>query len=304
MSDDPWRSRPAMKTLLDDLVHTTVKQYRIEPQEAEEILASVLAANQQLRDLAAREDNADRIQRTSVFKKAAAAAKREVYHTLRRYRQDDAKLRRLIDRLSDLSADADESERARLLQEICQSHVSTRERHLFAAEFYEQLFCHFEGAANLIDVGCGMQPLQFPFSKAPKSLQRFVAFDTDAESIRAARAVAAHQSSVQLLAFEHDLRDGWESCCKQAGVEHFDVALMLKLVPVLQRQSRDLLPVLAGVPASKWLISGSKRSMTKRRDISRREEAVIRSFIDSANKEVAAEFTVGEEFVLIVNAAG
>jgi len=301
MSDDLWRSSPAMKTLLDDLVHTTVKQYRIDPQEAEGILAAVLAANQPLRDLAAREDNADRIQRTSVFKKAAAAAKREVYHALRRYRQDDAKLRRLIDGLSDLPANTDESERARLLLEICQSHASTRERHPFAAEFYEQLFRHIEGAASLIDVGCGMQPLQFPFSKAPKTLQRFVAFDSDAESVRAARAFAAHQSSVELSAFQHDLRDGWESCCEQTGIEHFDVALMLKIVPVFQRQARDLLPVLASAPASKWIISGSKQSMTKRRDISRREEAVIRSFIRSANKEFAAEFTVGEEFVFVAS---
>lgn len=303
MSDSSWLSSPAMKTVLDELVCTTVKQYRIEPQMAEEILADALSANRRLRDLAATEDSVDRIRRTSVFKNAAAAGKRKVYHALRQYRQDEAKLARLIGRLSDLPANADERERSKLVNEICRSHVSTRERRPYATEFYEQLFQHLEDATTLIDIGCGLHPLQFPYTKAPRSLQRYVAFDSDAVSICATQTLATHQPSVQLLAFQYDLRDGWEDCCKQSGVERFDVALMLKLVPVIQRQARELLPTLAATPAKKWIVSGSIQSMTKRRDISRREEAVIRSFIESAKKDVVAEFTVGEEFVLVVDAA-
>jgi hypothetical protein len=219
---------------------------------------------------------------------------------LRRYRQDESELEVLIERLSNLPASSDDAELAPLLHAICQSHASTRERQSQADGFYEQLFEHVGDTVSILDVGCGMQPLQFPLPQAPKSLQRYVAFDTDTVSISAVQALAAHLRSIQLIAFEHDLGSGWDHCCTQGGVDQFDVALMLKLVPVVHRQARASLTTLAQVPANKWVISGSKQSMTKRGDIFRREEAVLRSFIESAHRNVIAEFTVGEEFVFVV----
>lgn len=300
MSDDDWLSSPAMKSIVDDLVRATIKQYRIDAEKAEEILSSSLATNKRLRELAENENVVERIARTSVFKKAAATAKREVYFALRRYRQDESELASLIERLSNLPTTSSDAELTPLLHAICQSHASTRERQSHAAEFYEQLFEHLRDATSILDVGCGMQPLQFPFPQAPKSLQRYVAFDTDTVSISAVQALAAHLRTTKLLAFEHDLGSGWDHCCTQGGADRFDVALMLKLVPVVHRRARASLAALAQVPAKKWVISGSKQSMTKRRDITRREESVIRSFLESAHRNVTAEFTVGEEFVFVV----
>ena len=300
MNEDSWMSSPAMQRLLRELVGSTVKQYQIDAGKAEEILARSLAADQRLCDLAAKEEAAEQIKRTRVFKNAAATAKKSVYFALRRYRPDSSHLERLIQDLSNLPVTVDERELARISEQICQLHASTRERRSHASEFYEQLFRQFDGPVTLIDVGCGMQPLQFPFSSAPKSLQQYVAFDKDVVSIDAVLAYAQHQRAVQLTAFRQDLRDGWGDCCNRCGVEYFDVAMILKLVPVVHRQARELLGTLAETPAKKWIVSGSKHSMTKRRDITRREETVIRSFIESSDRRVVAEFTLDEEFVFVV----
>jgi len=50
-----------------------------------------------------------------------------------------------------------------------------------------------------------------------------------------------------------------------------DLGLLLKVVPVVRRQSPELLPVLAAIPADRLVISGCRNAMAKRRDIERRE---------------------------------
>jgi hypothetical protein len=96
------------------------------------------------------------------------------------------------------------------------------------------------------------------------------------------------------------IADGWEPLLRASGIAMFDVALMLKLVPVVARQEPEHLAILAAVPARRIVVSGSREAMAKRRSIARRERAVLDDFIAGAGWRVTAESETPDEFFLAV----
>jgi hypothetical protein len=104
----------------------------------------------------------------------------------------------------------------------------------------------------------------------------------------------------RLVALPWDIRDGWKPVLAQNDGRPFDLALLLKLVPVIARQHRELLPLLARIPAQTWLLTASRTSLTRRHSIERRERPVLRRFVESAGRSVQAEFLAGDEFAWVV----
>jgi 16S rRNA (guanine(1405)-N(7))-methyltransferase len=78
------------------------------------------------------------------------------------------------------------------------------------------------------------------------------------------------------------------------------LALIMKVVPVVCRQQRELLSVLAETPADTWLLTGSRIALAKRRSIERREKRVLEEFVSLAGRTVKHEFVVEEEFAWVV----
>jgi hypothetical protein len=85
-----------------------------------------------------------------------------------------------------------------------------------------------------------------------------------------------------------------------AGQAAFDIALMLKLIPVVARQSRELLSTLEQTPARRWIVTGSTTGLAKRTSILRREQTILRRFIADSGRTIREEFTFGEEFGYVV----
>lgn len=83
---------------------------------------------------------------------------------------------------------------------------------------------------------------------------------------------------------------------REAWGERFDLALMLKLIPVIERQNPALLERLAAIPARRLLVTGSREAMTRREDISRRELASLRRFVLLTGRRVVARFDLPNEF--------
>ena len=85
-------------------------------------------------------------------------------------------------------------------------------------------------------------------------------------------------------------------CGEDAGVADFDLALMLKLIPVVQRQQRELIPLLLTVPAKSFLVTGSRYALTKNMDIEGRERKVIKDFIEKSGKNLTESLNTKNEF--------
>jgi hypothetical protein len=75
---------------------------------------------------------------------------------------------------------------------------------------------------------------------------------------------------------------------------------MLKVIPVIQRQAHDLLPILAKLPGRYMCITASSVAMTKNVAIQRREDRVLRDFIAATGREVCATIEIPNEFGYIL----
>jgi 16S rRNA (guanine(1405)-N(7))-methyltransferase len=143
----------------------------------------------------------------------------------------------------------------------------------------------------------------FPFGALGEELDLYQALDRDAEGIEALRAVAEARSESRLAAFRWDLAEGWNTLAQMepaAHVERFDVALLLKVVPVVARQEPRLLDVLARTPARRLVVSGSRVALARQATIERRERGVLQRWIHRHGFAVIGEFAVEEEFAYVL----
>jgi hypothetical protein len=80
----------------------------------------------------------------------------------------------------------------------------------------------------------------------------------------------------------------------------FALALGLKLIPVLARQERSLLPLFQELPARRFLITGARQAMVKRRTIERRERASLLAFADELGFEIVGTLETTTELGLLL----
>jgi hypothetical protein len=288
MADAPLHD--ILRALVDEVVAQVLRQYRLQAEEARRLVGEVLGRDRELCQAAEQAASADRLRRMGVFKKAAAAAKKHVYYSLRRYRPAGTGQQEL-EQLRVAPAE----QRPALARRIAEGHRSTSERLPHLDEFHDRLFERIGRPRTVVDVGCGVQPLLFPFDGPGHCVERYVAVDRDAESIAAVAACATSRGDDRLVALLDDLAGGWGPVLQRAGQTFFDVALMLKVVPVIHRQQPELLDVLARTPAAKWLVTGSRVALARQHDIERRERALLHRFIEQAGRREVQEFVVGEE---------
>jgi len=128
----------------------------------------------------------------------------------------------------------------------------------------------------------------------------YVAVDRSRGAVAALEALAPALRPLRLVPVRADVAAlDWAQCPTLAGEKGqgpFDLGLLLKLVPVLARQQREVLPHLARVPARRLLVTGNCHALAHRRDIRRREEAVLRRFIDLTGRPILGSLETGDEF--------
>lgn len=304
MPDPP--PQPGLR-LPEDLAQREVraicKRYRIAPETARAILLQTFAARPDLmREIAARHPAED-VTRLRAYKDALKAAKKQVYYALRQYHQDkDAEAEQRA-KLADLiAAGADHDTLRPVCDVLLRGHVSTRERADHYDAFYAAWFGLFDAPPQtILDVGCGLHPLSYPFGDPARRPACYVALDRDETAIETLQVYARHVGEERLMARVADVAEAqWHEYLppdvSPAGTDQFDAALLLKLVPVLARQQRDLLPRLAAIPARRLLITASAQAMTRHEDIRQREERVLREFIALSGRPVVGELRIENEF--------
>lgn len=301
MLDDQWLESEHVSELVNELAQETAKKYRLESTQAYHILMDEFASNALLRKAAMENDTAQKLKRTSVFKKAASAAKKKIYYQLRNYRSDSQDLEQRIGELEQATPDTPINERNEIITAIVQGHASTRERLPSHDEFYRQLFDAIPSPRQILDIGCGVHPLMFPFdSEWSQPVERYVAADKNANDVQCINHFSRLQQNQKLAGVSWDISDGWAALEARTDCQNYDLAILMKVVPVVCRQQRELLDVLANTPATTWLLTGSRVAMAKRRSIERREKRVLEQFVTLSGRTVKHEFSVEEEFVWIV----
>lgn len=284
-----------MRPLVAEVVAQVLRQYRADPAEAAKWVTEVLARDVGLRAAAAQARDANHLRRTRVFRDAADAAKKHVYYTLRQYRPTGSDAAAL----DHLRRCPPGPELLAAAQAIAVGHRSTAERLPSCATFYTRLFACIGTPVSILDVGCGVQPLVFPFDTTGNCVKQYVALDKDATALDAVSAYASARGDGRLVAVRSDLSRGWADLPVEAPAT-YDLALLLKLIPVVLRQNRGLVNVLAETPATRWVVTGSRVALAKQRSIERRERAALTAFVAQAGRRVVAEFEAGEEFGYVV----
>lgn len=295
MPETDWLHSDSGSLLVQATVDVVVRQYRLDPATAADRIREAFATSSDLRRAVEAGTPAAAIQRTRAFKDAVTAAKRQIYYDLRRYSSSPDTQSDLIAQLAATPGPAAESAES-LAARLAATHASTRERQPDQEHFHRELLALLGQPRSILDLGCGLHPLTFPFAACP-TLEHYLAADKDPACTEALAAFARSRPEPRLQALRWDIGQGWPALLHAAARPRFDVALMLKLVPVLDRQEPTLLDTLRQTPADLWILSGSRLALAKRRRIEHRERACLRRFAESAGRQCVAEFTIGEEFV-------
>jgi hypothetical protein len=255
------------ENFINEEISKVISRYKMEHSEAKEMFLNMLEKNPKLYKILSESPDLSFVRRLSEYKEFMKKYKKDVYYRLRTYRPGS---------LADTS------------QEL---HISTQERAPYNDEFFKQVRNNVPSVTSLLDIGGGLLPLSFPFEMFPE-LKHYVWVDKDKKAYESLKKLG----NDKLVLFNESIgARSWEDYLPE-GSNTFDLALMLKLVSVLGRQERVLLPLLTTVPADIYLVTSPKESMTKKESIERRERKVLRFFSSATGKTVIGALDVPNEF--------
>lgn len=274
----------AIEALVEVEAELAGRRYRAEPEQVRAVFREAFAADRELLALLEGELDLDRLRRTRICKEAVKRTRARLYHELRRYVADREDLESCVQRLEGGAAEA--------ADEVAARHVSTAERAVDLEAFHRALAPSLEGCRSVIDLGAGVHPLTFPFDGLGREVARYLALERDPLCLRAIRAQAALRGDGRLEGRAWEATEGFDE-------ETFDLAFAFKLIPVLERQERESLAILARAPAPRWVLSGSRVALARRQDIEHRERRALQRFLDLAGLRQTGEFTTATELVLV-----
>lgn len=299
MDEDGWLGGPVGQQLTARLVAQACRQYQIAEPDAQAIVLDVLGRERRLAAVIAGGSSLQQIERTRLFKDLATASRKRIYYHLRRYDRQNPAAAAALAALEAMTPG--EMPGQDLLAALATGHVSTAERLPFLNSFHQTLFAAIGTPATVLDMGCGVYPVLFPFDGPGASVTAYVAADKDPESVRTLASYARVRGDGRLAAVAFDISDGWGALRDRTGRTRFDVAFMFKLVPVLRRQASAAYQLLTTVSADLVVLTGSTRSMTKNQSIERRERAALLAFAEAAGLRVRAEASCGGECLVIAS---
>ncbi len=176
-------------------------------------------------------------------------------------------------------------------------HASTRERVPFLDGFHARIWERTGVPARVLDVGCGVGPLSLPWMGIGTA--SYVATDVDR------RALGVVDGFLTLVGQPHEVRVA--DAVTHPPTDEADVALLLKLVPTLDRQDPAAAGrLLLGLRARHAVVSFPARSLGGR---ARGMEATYRRRLEALVAEAGrvsevAEASVSNELVFVLTLDG
>lgn len=287
----------SLDDVLDAEARAIESRYRVDRE------AALAALRKALRDAALAAAVEQEVARGSVrgaaVRKLAKEARRHVYHDLRRYTTDTAAQEQLSKELEAAIGESRAEAVDAIVGRLLETHASTRERLPSYDAFFALVRAVVGEPATVVDLGAGLHPLTCARSRRCPDV--YVAVERDEAATEIVRAFAPSITPSRLLVYREDVGTvDWGALTNAAGVREFELAYLLKLVPVLNRQQPEALGNVALVPARTLVITGSREALTRRQDISRREDRVLRRFIDSLSPADVERAETEDEIVYIV----
>jgi 16S rRNA (guanine(1405)-N(7))-methyltransferase len=284
------------ESLLEKETAAIVKRYKMGRQEARQRLCAAFRARPDLAEKINQRHASEDVTRWRAYRDVIKEVKKEIYYALRRYRGDPEEARALADALSTaIEQGRSDADIAPIKEGLLRSHVSTKERFLHYPAFYDRLFSLIDGPSTVLDLGCGLHPLSFPFGTLPGG-GTYVAVDQQKDVIAILRCYTALSGSWTLRPVADDLTDFQPARYLPGKASRFDCVFMLKLIPVLERQKPSLLPNLSALPGDMILVTASTEALSRREDITLREDRALRRFIEMTGRQIKEKLTLPNEF--------
>jgi 16S rRNA (guanine(1405)-N(7))-methyltransferase len=284
------------EALLEKEAAGMARRYKTTREEAEEILRSAFHARPGLVQKIHQRHASEDVTRWREYRDAVKEARKEIYYSLRRYRRSPEEEKALAAALEAAARERQSIEGIGSIKEgLLRSHVSTRERFPHYPSFYGFLFSRIGPPSAVLDLGCGLHPLSFPFEKL-RDGGLYAAVDRQKEVIRILEHYAAFTGSWTLKPSGSDLEDFHPGRLLPEGKDRFDLIFMLKFIPVIERQRRRLLPLLASLPGGAMLVTAGTEALSRREDIRGRENRSLRRFIGLTGRKVRERLELPNEF--------
>lgn len=286
--------------LPDNLVENEIagicRQYKISAEEARQLfLQHVQRRPDLLKQLKVSAHETD-LTRLRPYKNLIKDVRKHIYYHLRQYQPDRTRSEGLREQLVNALSAEDNDTIQHVIQQFLHTHVSTKERADEYPQFYRTLFALLPAPRRILDVGCGIHPLSYPFTRPDVRPELYVALDSQPDVIETLAIFAPYVLPTQLIPRHLDIGQAdWITLSGTRG-EPFDLGCMLKLIPVIARQQRPLLSKLATVPAHYILITATAEAMTRKANIRRREDRLLREFIELTGRPIVDTFEAGSEF--------
>lgn len=318
-NEPPWDSELG-QLLLNELIEKCLKKYKIDEDRATEIAIETIQKHpkffqfRELLDTTPLDPTSyKKILKTSLYDDICRRVKQNIYYELRQYNKNSELQKTLIDSLKNDFLHSDHLEHVKIenqaekvraaFQELIKYHISTRERLPESEYFYSQVLQWAGDIKTIIDIGCGLNPLLFPFTAEGVDIRTYAALDKDAiciDTLSTYTLFSELPGQNAIRPFLWNIAEGWKPIRETLNIQQFDAAFLMKVVPVISRIERKLLDILSLTPAKTWFISGSKVSMTKYLKIESRERKFIHTFIQNSGKKIIGEFATADEFCFVV----
>jgi 16S rRNA (guanine(1405)-N(7))-methyltransferase len=177
------------------------------------------------------------------------------------------------------------------------AHASTRERVPFLETFYAGIWRHTGVPRRMLDVGCGLSPLALPWMGLDRDA-RYIATDVDR------RPLAAVDEFLALVGQAHVVRAS--DAVTDRPSDAVDVALLLKLVPTLDRQDPGAAShLIDAIRARHAVVSFPARSLGGRsKGMERAYRARLDDLAARARVTQVAEASVPNELVFVLTLDG
>jgi 16S rRNA (guanine(1405)-N(7))-methyltransferase len=182
--------------------------------------------------------------------------------------------------------------------EVMSNHASTGERVPLLERFYARIWTLTGMPHRVLDVGCGLNPLAIPWMLLPRDAM-YLATDVDQ------RALATDEAFLTLVGQPHELRAG--DAIGAPPTASVDVALLMKLVPTLDRQDRKAsVRLLQALNASYAVLSFPAKSLGGRgKGMERTYRSRLEELVEESGRvQEVAEASVPNELVFVLTLDG
>ncbi|MCW1296904.1 MAG: hypothetical protein OH319_04455 [Candidatus Parvarchaeota archaeon] len=283
------------------------KQYEIDEKEIERIFFSYAIKDKKFMDRVVN-GKIEGFERLSSFKEILKKTKKEIYYNLRQYKRNAEQRKVLFKKLKRILEKEGISENAiKIHEEILCTHISSKERIDTYPFFYDRIFEFTGKPKRILDIACGMNPFSLPFMK----LNDFTYICTelkqeDCDFINSyfkiiSKHINVEAKAIRLNLFDLTSEEFGKKFIEENDLMKFDVVFLLKDIPVMERLRKGISKyIIRWLPTNYIVISGSKKSMVKGKEIKKREERLIRRVLNELNLNIASKIEFENEIVFIV----